>query len=638
MKGFIEDLFSPTHIKRTVFFVAVDSVIIAFSLYLCFLLRFEFDIPVHYSDAMLASLPFFIAVKVTALFSFRLYRMTWRFVSINELFNIIKGLLISEMVLMVLIFIPLPLHLPFYPFDALPIPRFPRSIFLMDSAISLILISGLRLSKRLFLEIALKQNQKRQGRKTIVVGAGHTGEMILRDMLGRSSSSLNPVGILDDDAGKTGTYIHGVRILNTISGLEHEVRKHGVEVVIIAIPSLDHKNIRQIYDSAKNAGAARIKIVPRIYDFQGSKINLQDLEDISVEDLIGRQKISVDYLKIGGFLKNRTILLTGAGGSIGSEIALQISGFEPEKIILFDIDETGLHNVGLKIKRTFPQMIDRIVFVVGDIKEKIKIREVFASMKPEIVFHAAAYKHVPMMEHNPAEAVKVNIFGTFNLAEAAVSSGVDKFIMISTDKAVRPTSVMGATKRVAEYICNSFNGSGGTSFASVRFGNVLGSRGSVLPLFMEQLKHGGPLTVTHKDMQRYFMTIPEAVSLVLQASVLAAGGQILVLDMGEPVKIVRLAEELIRIHGLEPYSDIGIEFTGMRPGEKLFEEILTAEEGTVPGRHEKIFVANSSDRHSVDEINSVLSQFAKVLDAAPDARDSLIKELLKKHVKHFSDV
>ncbi|MBF0328443.1 MAG: polysaccharide biosynthesis protein [Nitrospirae bacterium] len=638
MKGFIEDLFSPTHIKRTLFFVSVDSVIIAVSLYLCFLLRFEFNIPEHYLDAMLASLPFFIAVKVAALFFFRLYRMTWRFVSINELFNIIKGLLISEMVLMVLIFIPLPLQLPVYPFDALPISRFPRSIFLMDSAISLILISGLRLSKRLFLEIVLKQNQKRQGSKTIVVGAGHTGEMILRDILGRASSSLNPIGLLDDDANKTGTYIHGVRVLNTIAGLEYEIRKNDVEVVIIAIPSLDHKNIRQIYDSAKTAGAARIKIVPRIYDFQGSKVNLQDLEDISIEDLIGRQKISVDYLEIGEFLKNRTILLTGAGGSIGSEIALQVSGFEPKKIILFDIDETGLHNIGLKIKRTFPQMIDSIVFVVGDIKEKSKVREVFDSMKPEIVFHAAAYKHVPMMEYNPAEAVKVNVFGTFNLAEAAAIYDVNKFIMISTDKAVRPTSVMGATKKVAEYICNSFNGSGNTSFASVRFGNVLGSRGSVLPLFMEQLKHGGPLTVTHKEMQRYFITIPEAVSLVLQASVLASGGQVLVLDMGEPVKIVRLAEELIRIHGLEPYRDIGIEFVGMRPGEKLFEEILTAEEGTVPGKHEKIFVANSSDSHSIDEIKFVLSQFANVLNAAPDARDSMIRDLLRKHVKHFADV
>ncbi|TAN45276.1 MAG: polysaccharide biosynthesis protein [Nitrospirae bacterium] len=628
---------NPTHFKRTVFFLMIDALILSFSLYFSFLLRFEFNIPEVYTGYMLTALPFFVCVKVASFYFFRLYMMTWRFVSINELFNIIKGLLISEMVLMVLIFVPLPVQSSFYPFSGLPVRGFPRSIFLMDAAVSLIFISGLRLSKRIFLEISRKQNQRLQGKKTIIVGAGRTGEMILRDMLSRKSPALNPVGFLDDDTGKTGMYIHGVRVLDTIAGLESEVKKQGVEEVIIAIPSLDHVAIRQIYDTAKVSGVDTIKIVPRIYDLQGAKVNIQDLEDISIEDLIGRQKVSVDYQKIGSFIKGRTVLLTGAGGSIGSEIALQVCGFDPAKLILFDVDETELHNIGLKIKKTFPQIWVNVVFVVGDIKERERVRDIFGAMRPGIVFHAAAYKHVPMMEYNPSEAVKVNISGTFNLAEAAADFGVGKFIMISTDKAVRPTSVMGATKRVAEYICNAFNGRGDTAFVSVRFGNVLGSRGSVLPLFMEQLKHGGPLSVTHKDMRRYFMTIPEAVSLVLQASVIGAGGQILVLDMGEPVKIVKLAEELIRMHGLEPYRDIDIEIVGMRPGEKLFEEILTAEEGTVSSPHEKIFIANSNEKFSLQEIGSMLDGFKRVVEGPYPEREERVRAFLKKHVRYWSD-
>ncbi|MCS6943762.1 MAG: polysaccharide biosynthesis protein [Geminocystis sp.] len=321
--------------------------------------------------------------------------------------------------------------------------------------------------------------------------------------------------------------------------------------------------------------------------------------------------------------------MTGAGGSIGSEITKQVSSFNPEKVILFDIDETALHDIGLKLNRLYPEWEDKFYYVVGDIKDRERVYEIFEKYKPDIVFHAAAYKHVPMMEYNPREAVKVNILGSYNLAKASIKNGVGEFIVISTDKAVNPTSVMGATKRVVEYICRAFNEHNITAFVSVRFGNVLGSRGSLLPILSEQLKQGGPLTVTYPEMKRYFMTIPEAVSLVLQAATIGKPGEVLVLDMGEPVKIIELVEEFIRLHGLEPYKDIKIDIIGLRPGEKLFEELLTAEEGTISTRHERIFIAKISEKHSIGEIENLVKEFA----AAKTDEEAIA--LLKKHVRSF---
>lgn len=662
LKQYIPSLLYPSLFKRSIFFILWDILIIIISLSLSFLLRFEFALADEYVRLIAIGLPFFIIIKLAFFGLFRLYRITWRHVGINELFNIVSALIVSELVLIVLFLVPSPLN-----FFALterflsPISTgFPRSIFLIDLGISILLISGLRISKRLYLEIVSKKRNLKQGLRTIIIGAGNTGEMVLRDIAKQEFSLFYPLGLLDDDGKKLGTYIHGVKVLARTDRLKAVLRKYNVETMIIAIPSLNHKDLRRMYDDARECGIKIIKIVPRIYDFHKPDINLKSLEEIRIEDLIGRQTVKVDYGEIEKFLKGRVILITGAGGSIGSEIIMQVCGFYPERVILFDIDETELHNIALKLKQSFPYLCEKIFFVVGDIRDTEKVNEVIKTFKPQIVFHAAAYKHVPMMESNPKEAVKVNIFGTYNMAKTAAEHSVEKFIMISTDKAVRPTSVMGATKRMAEYICKAFNGSerqrnnpldprattplppllrgnGKTEFISVRFGNVLGSRGSVLPLFLDQLKYGGPLTVTHRDMQRYFMTVPEAVSLVLQAAVIGKAGDVLVLDMGEPVKVVELAEELIKIHGMEPYKDVDIEFIGLRPGEKLFEEILTAEEGTVASKHERIFIARNSEKYSMEEIEDILKEFDGAIKESSALDGRRVRDLLRKYVRHFNE-
>ncbi len=612
-----------------------DILIIMASLYISFLLRFDFVLSSGYKHLILNVLPLFLIVKLLSFSIFRMYKITWRYVSIDDLFNIVCAVVVSNSVLMAMILFPAPhvLHLAAPIFTI----TFPRGIFLTDGIISVLLLSTLRISKRFFYEVIGKKRFSSDGKRTVIVGAGNTGELILRDMVKQRFSDFCPVALLDDDMAKVGAYMHGVKVFGTTNELKKAVARYNAEAVIIAIPSLNHKSLRNIYNAAKESKVAAIKIVPRIYDFHKPDINLRSLEEISVEDLIGRQAVSIDYQEIEQFLDDKTVLVTGAGGSIGSEIVRQVCAFYPRKIILFDIDETALHTMQLGMKRHFPNLTERAYFIAGDIKDESRVREVMAAFYPEIVFHAAAYKHVPMMENNPKEAVKVNMFGTYTVARAAINAGVKKFIMISTDKAVLPTSIMGATKRMAENICKAFNTQGKTAFVSVRFGNVLGSRGSVLPLFLEQLRYGGPLTVTHKEMQRYFMTIPEAVSLVLQASVTGKGGEVLVLDMGEPVKILELAEELIRIHGLEPYKDIDIKFIGLRPGEKLFEEILTAEEGTSASKHEKIFISKNTSTESVEGVERILDVFKVFLDGSQFDNGHAVKEMLRKYVPHYHE-
>jgi FlaA1/EpsC-like NDP-sugar epimerase len=635
-------------LKRFLFFVIADAVLISAALYGSLLTHSNYDLTLQYWEHFQEILIFFIAVKVLALAIFRVYGITWRYVGLSDLINIFLAVLLAELVLTVL-------SLPNNFLPVLTITGLPKRVFFIDGLLSLGMIEGLRISKRLWSEVIRKRGPAKKGQNTIIVGAGNTGEMLLRDLMRNNYNGFYPVGFLDDDPKTTGSYIHGVKVLGDVSQLSNVISKYSVQAIIIAIPRLNHKTLRNLYDIANKASIKTIKIVPRIYDFSRPDVNMKSLESISIEDLVGRQTVCVDYKGIGEFIRGKSILVTGAGGSIGSEIVIQVCSFQPEQIILFDIDETELHNLGIKLRRMFPLLMEHIAYVTGDVRDEIRLQEVFDFWRPQVVFHAAAYKHVPMMEHSPKEAVKVNVFGTYRVASTAREYGVEKFVMISTDKAVRPTSVMGATKRMAEFICSALNEKAqgkvaifpekkvsrnppviaSTRFVSVRFGNVLGSRGSVLPLFLEQLKHGGPLTVTHREMKRYFMTIPEAVSLVLQASILGSGGEVFVLDMGKPAKIIDIAEELIRIHGMEPYKDIDIQITEQRPGEKLFEEILTAEEGTDASLHEKIFVARNLVKFPLELLKEILEEFKSVVaDPSPGSNEKM-RILLKKYVKHY---
>lgn len=640
-------MLTPTAFKRFMFFFLSDIFIIIFSLYFSFQLRFDFAPADGYRTLLIEVLPIFLIIKMAVFCGFRLCKITWKYVGLRDLINITAALVVSEVILAMAV------YMAFSPpgssfVEYLPVavsPGFPRSIFIIDGAVSLILVLLLRVSKRLYIEVFYKNGgSARKGERTIIIGAGNAGEMILRDMSRHGFAGFNPVCLLDDDRNKIGTYIHGVKVFGNIAGLKDAVRRLGASAVIIAIPSLDQKTLRGIFNSASEIGLRTIKIIPRMYDLSRPEVKLKNLETIKIEDLLGRQTVEVDYAGIKGFLNGKSVLVTGAGGSIGSEITMQACSCMPAHLVLLDVDETELHNLEIRLKKTFPEMMGardgdgaRVTFVVADVRDKDRIEGVFRTHSPQIVFHAAAYKHVPMMEYNPNEAVKVNMFGSYNVADASAANGVDKFVMISTDKAVRPTSIMGGTKRMAENICRAFNECSSTEFLSVRFGNVLGSRGSVLPLFLEQLSHGGPLTVTHKDMKRYFMTIPEAVSLVLQSSVIGKGGEVLVLDMGEPMKIVDLAEELIRIHGFTPHTDIDIEFTGTRPGEKLFEEILTAEEGTTASMHKKIFIARNSDAYTLEQIDMILSEFeTRAIDGNMRGADRT-KELMRKYVSYFDE-
>ena len=629
----MKNLLRPTARKKFLFFFLSDIILFYLSLLFALLFHFDLNLNIRYNSLIFPVLPFFVAVKIGSFVLFRIYKMTWRYVGLYDFLSIFIATAIATFLLMLALFLPVDL----------PLSGFAKRVVLADGIITFFLISGLRVSKRIYSEVLRKGRLKnRRGKRTIIVGAGNAGEMILRDMMKQGFDHFLPVGFLDDDVMKAGTYIHGIKVLGGMDELSGVVSSHDVERVLLAIPTLNHQKLRGLYNAAKKAGVSDIKIIPRIYNFNRPDINLRDLEEISIEDLIGRQSISIDAAGIEGFLKGRRILVTGAGGSIGSELVMQVCAYQPAEVVLFDIDETELHNLGLKLHRRFPQLQGELYFITGDIRDKRRVEKVFQAFRPQVVFHAAAYKHVPMMEHNATEAVKVNILGTHILTGCAAAHDVEKFIMISSDKAVRPTSVMGATKRVAEYICRAINRDSDlkavAQFVSVRFGNVLGSRGSVLPLFLDQLKHGEPLTVTHREMKRYFMTIPEAVSLVLQAAVIGNDGEVMVLDMGEPVLLMAFAEELIRLHGLEPYKDIDVRVTGLRPGEKLFEEVLTAEEGTDASRHSKIFIARNSTGYSRGEMENMVAEFAEAISRASIQDEREIKDLLKRYVKHYEEV
>jgi FlaA1/EpsC-like NDP-sugar epimerase len=594
----------PTPLKRTIFFVIADGVIFLVSIYLSYAFKFGLylDNPYLVPNIITKTIILFFIIKYSIFFKVRLYQFTWQYVGLNDLYNLLKANTFSLFILFMLYFIGRNNILY----------GLPKSVIVSDYFISFILAGFLRISKRLYIEI-FNPARSYRGKNTLIIGAGSVGEMILRDLRKNNFHNYYPLGYLDNDKKKIGYYIHNIPVLGDISILESMVKKFEVEALIITDENLSYRDIQNMFKRARKIGIDDIKIVPHLYSFTDLEVTVKRLEDIRIEDLINRQEIRIDVKEIKDFINNKVILVTGAAGSIGTEIVRQISLFNPKNIILFEIDETEVFFLERELKEKFPEISEIFISVVGDVRDSEKVAKIFREFQPEIVFHTAAYKHVPLMENNPEEAIKVNIIGTYNLCLSALDYGVQKFINISTDKAVKPNSVMGATKRFGEYVAKAFNTKNKTQFVSVRFGNVLGSRGSVIPIFLEQLRKGGPITITHKDMKRYFMTIPEAVSLVLEASLIGQGGEIMVLDMGEPVSIQQLAEELIILHGLTPNKDVDIVYTGIRPGEKIFEEILTAEEGSSQTKHERIFIAKMSGNLNLKEVKKSLDDINKLI-------------------------
>jgi FlaA1/EpsC-like NDP-sugar epimerase len=490
-----------------------------------------------------------------------------------------------------------------------------RTVLTLDFVFCFLFMGGVRFITRAFREnyfpMPLSRRQVRQ--RALIVGAGDAGQMIVKEIRQNPKLQLDVIGFVDDDANKKGQRFQGIQVLGVQEELSTVCLTHGVDEVIIAIPSASGPQIRSIVERCQSLGV-KFKTLPGVGDLIDGKVTVQHIRDVNLEDLLGRKPIHLDNRGIASYLKGKRVLVTGAGGSIGSELCRQIAKFQPEKLVLFENSETPLFLIEQELSISFPDIY--VVPIIGDIRNPSRINVIFDEQMPQVVFHAAAYKHVPMMELNPAEAINNNVRGTMLLADAADKFAVETFVMISTDKAVRPTNVMGASKRVAELYVQSRSRSSKTRFVTTRFGNVLGSNGSVIPTFKEQIKKGGPVTVTHPEVTRFFMTIPEASQLVLQAGSMGQGGEIYLFDMGEPVKIVALAEELIRLSGMEPHTDIEIVYSGLRPGEKLYEELLLDDEGVLPTQHEKICVARAAFPSRDDLIRKldVLIAAAKNLD------------------------
>ncbi|MDD2366553.1 MAG: nucleoside-diphosphate sugar epimerase/dehydratase [Desulfuromonadaceae bacterium] len=565
--------------KRRLLVFVSDLIMIAAALCSAFLLRFDFIIPSAQAELFWQCLMVVLIVKPLVFLVTGFYNSLWRYASVQDAVEILKGVTISSV---------LAVSALFFLRQFTPVPR---SIFVLDFILLFTLLAASRLIWRLLRETYIV-GRSCEGPQTIIVGAGEAGSLLLKDIRRQPHAAYNVCGFVDDDLEKKGMKLHGIPVLGTTKQLKSLIIAYEIEDVIIAMPSANGKTIRDIIDSCKNANVT-FKTLPGISDLIDGSLTISQIKNVEIEDLLGREPVQLDRELICNYLTDKRVLVTGAGGSIGSEVCRQVVQFSPAKLILLDQSETALYEIEKELVANFSNV--RIMPLIADVQDREKIMAAFEELTPEVVFHAAAYKHVPMMEYNPAQAVLNNVFGSKNIADAAHTFKSRNMVMISTDKAVNPTNVMGATKRAAEIYIQALSRASTTKFTTVRFGNVLGSNGSVIPLFKEQIAKGGPLTVTDKRIIRYFMTIPEATQLVLQAGSMGRGSEILLLDMGEPVRIVDLAEELIRLSGLTPYEDIEIVFTGLRPGEKLFEELLIDGEGILPTSHDKIKVLESVD-------------------------------------------
>lgn len=578
------------------FLTSLDIISVILAAFISIYLRFDSDkIPANYLSMLISYLPLAVIIYLLSFYVFKLYGRIWRYASATELIAVVMANLVGSAV--------------WYSISLYIGAVLPRSLYVFTFLLLIFFIGGIRMALRFYSYVMNKPKYKQMQRKknkVLIIGAGDAGAMLLREIERYHIANRKVVGFIDDDKNKTGKILLGVKILGTRDEIIKIAAEKSIDEIIIAMPSVKGKEIKAIINICKETNC-KLTILPGLYEIIEGKVSISQLRPVDIEDLLGRDPVKLDTTAVKEYLAGKIVLITGAGGSIGSEIVRQVAKMQPKKLLLLGKGENSIYEITQELKINCPEV--KTVPIIADIRDKERIKAIMDYFKPQVVFHAAAHKHVPLMEYQPAEAVRNNILGTKVVADEAAAHNVETFVMISTDKAVNPTSVMGCTKRVAEMYVQSMNKNSGTRFVAVRFGNVLGSRGSVIPLFKKQIAKGGPVTVTHPDMKRYFMTIPEASQLVLQAGAMAKGGEVFVLDMGEPVRIYDLAKDLITLSGLIPDKDIEIKITGLRPGEKLFEELLSAEDGTEKTTHKKIFTARIKeiDKAGLDrEIRRIL--------------------------------
>jgi FlaA1/EpsC-like NDP-sugar epimerase len=582
---------------------------------LSFLLRFNFEVPRQFHIHLDETVFLVVAVQAVAFIGFGLYQGIWRFASIPDLTRIIKAIVVAALtVASILLMVNHKVVVP-------------RTVLILDPILLILLMGGSRFAYRSLKEYQLYGATRKRGEPVIVIGAGEIAVALLKDL--SKSAQWRVIGLLDDDPSVQGRLLMGLRVLGKINQLPEVVEQYGVSNIIIALPQNANQLRRQAVSLATQHGLISL-IVPAFDDLMSGKVSVSQIRKVEVEDLLGRETISLDTQGLQSLIEHQTVMVSGAGGSIGSELCRQLLKYTPSKLVCFDVSEYALYQLEQELIRDYKEI--ELIFVTGDVKNEQRVKHILAIYQPKVVFHAAAYKHVPLMEtHNVAEALANNVLGTYTVANASMQAGIEKFVLISTDKAVNPTNVMGASKRLAEMVCQSLqmDGKSKTNFVIVRFGNVLGSSGSVIPKFREQIASGGPVTVTHPEITRFFMSIPEAAQLVMQAGLMGKSGEIFVLDMGEPVKIAELAKDMIRLSGFSE-DEIKISYTGLRPGEKLYEELLADDELTQPTPHPKLRIAIARKADSL-----WVKKLLKWIESCQLADEEIIKKQLVFWVEEY---
>ena len=600
--------------QHRIILAIIDIGVINISLYLSFALRFDNKIPQEYYTLFKETHVIVTVIALCSFIFFNLYNRIWKYASVNELIAIVLATSFNSLTALGYTF--------------MIGKTYPRSIYILFWLLLTTFVGGSRFILRTFNGVTPMLRRPEGVRNVMVIGAGEAGSLVIQEFKKHPDLKMRPVVLIDDDVNKHGMRIHGVRVFGGRNIIPEMVQKKNIKEIVIAMPSIDRLQIREIVSICSET-KCKLKIVPGVYELLDGKVSINRIRDVKIEDLLGREPVKVNLEEISGYIKDKVVLVTGGGGSIGSELCRQIARFEPKELLIFDISENSVYNLEFDLSSLYPDL--KYMALIGSVRDRARIEYIFDKYRPNVVFHAAAHKHVPLMELNATEAIKNNVFGTLNVAEMADKFNAERFILISTDKAVNPTNIMGASKRIAEIIILMMSIKSRTVFSAVRFGNVLGSDGSVIPLFKKQIEKGGPVTVTHPEVTRYFMTIPEAVQLVIQAGAMAEGGEIFILDMGEPVKIADLARDMIRLSGLEPGVDIEIEYIGLRPGEKLYEELLLNEEGITATKYKKIYIAKPgfSDREAFEK------ELAKLKELIFNS-NAEVKEIIKRLVPNYN--